>query len=282
MKTNLLIAISNIIKDPNNNLAQVYRSTIRANAMGDALEFYVKDIFCGTLKEKKLAEEEAIYRKNFSYLGNQNNPPDIIIREGDAIEVKKFESTRPGGIALNSSYPKDALYSESPLISNACRRCENWSKKDIIYIVGGVVDGKIHSLWFVYGNCYAADRKVYEKIRNKIASGLNSLPDIEFGKTKELARINRVDPLGITDLRVRGMWGIKHPARVFGYIKGIATDLKFNVNAIMLREKYLSFPEKDRLTLERLDRKKILIKDIKIKSPNNPAKLLNAKLLRLI
>ncbi|MFH1036481.1 MAG: NgoPII family restriction endonuclease [Patescibacteria group bacterium] len=282
MKTNLLIAISNIIKSPNNNLAEAYRSAIRANAMGDALEFYVKDIFCGTLNEKSLAEKEMVYGKYFSYLGNQNNPPDIVIREGDAIEVKKFASTRPGGIALNSSYPKDALYSESSLISNDCRKCEHWGKKDIIYIVGGVVGGKIHSLWFVYGNCYAADRRVYEKIRDRVALGLNSLPDIEFGKTKELARINRVDPLGITDLRVRGMWGIKHPARVFGYIKDVAADLKFNVNAIMLKEKYLSFPKEDRLNLENLSGKKILIKDIRIKSPNNPAKLLNAKLLRLI
>lgn len=193
MGTNLLKALKNIVKNPNNDLVVQYRSLNRMNSMGEALEFYIKDIFCDTLSESDLSKKEMSYSKYFSYLGNQNNPPDIIIKSGDAIEVKKHLGSRTTGIlALNSSYPKDFLYSDSPMITTACKKCEEWSKKDIVYVVGSIVENKIKSLWFVYGNCYAASREVYEKIKNTITQGVNALPDIEFGETNELGRVNKV------------------------------------------------------------------------------------------
>lgn len=280
METNLLKAIKNIIQNPNNDLISQYRSLNRMNSMGEALEFYVKDIFCGLLSENDLTKKEQTYSQFFSYLGNQNNPPDIIIKNSDAIEVKKHIGIRPNGLALNSSYPKDFLYSDSPMITTACKQCEEWSKKDLLYVVGSILDNKIKSLWFVYGNCYAASREVYEKIKNAITEGVNSLPDIEFGETNELGRVNKVDPLGITDLRIRGMWAIKHPTKVFDYIPEISYDADFKVNAILLTSKYDSFPKKDREDLEALVSDNFIIKDIQIKSPNNPAKFLNAKLIR--
>src|SRR3989344_4347723 len=280
METNLLKAIKNIVQNPNNDLVSQYRSLNRMNSMGEALEFYVKDIFSGLLSENDLAKKEQAYSQFFSYLGNQNNPPDIIIKNGDAIEVKKHLGVRPNGLALNSSYPKDFLYSDSPMITTACKECEEWSKKDLLYVVGSILDNKIKSLWFVYGNCYAASREVYEKIKNAITEGVNSLPDIEFGETNELGRVNKVDPLGITDLRIRGMWAIKHPIKVFDYIPEIAFDADFKVNAILLTSKYDSFPKEDRTEIEALVSDNFIIKDIQIKSPNNPAKFLDAKLIR--
>ena len=280
METNLLKALKNIVKDPNNDLVVQYRSLNRMNSMGEALEFYVKDIFSGLLSENDLTKKEQAYSQFFSYLGNQNNPPDIIIKNGDAIEVKKHLGIRPNGLALNSSYPKDFLYSDSPMITTACKECEEWSKKDLLYVVGSILDNKIKSLWFVYGNCYAASREVYEKIKNAITEGVNSLPDIEFGETNELGRVNKVDPLGITDLRIRGMWAIKHPIKVFDYIPEVAFDADFKVNAILLTSKYDSFPKEDRTEIEALVSDNFIIKDIQIKSPNNPAKFLDAKLIR--
>lgn len=278
--TNLLIALKNIVENPNNDLVSQYRSLNRMNSMGEALEFYIKDIFSGSLSEADLSKKEQTYSQKFSYLGNQNNPPDIIIKGGDAIEVKKHIGARAGGLALNSSYPKDFLYSDSPMITAACRECEEWTKKDIVYVVGSIVDNKIKSLWLVYGNCYAASREVYEKIKNAITQGVNSLPDIEFGETNELGRVNKVDPLGITDLRIRGMWAIKHPGRVFDYVPETIVDADFKVNALMLTSKYDSFPKADREKLEKLASKNLLVKDVQIKSPNNPAKFLEAKLVR--
>jgi hypothetical protein len=278
METNLLIAITNLIKDPIVNLISHYRSANRANSMGDALEFYVKDLFCDSLHENSLAKKNEIYSKYFSYIGNQNNPPDIIIKGGDAIEVKKIESLR-SGIALNSSYPKDKLFSDNPMITSECRACENWREKDLVYAIGVSTDGKLKALWLVYGDCYAASKEIYERVRDKISKGINELPDVEFAETNELGRVNKVDPLGITYLRIRGMWGIENPIKVFSYVAPIDSDAEFSVNAIMAKEKYLSFPEKDRKAIEKLASSSFSIKDIKIKSPNNPAKLLDAKLL---
>lgn len=278
METNLLIAITNLIKKPITNLASYYSVVNRANSMGDALEFYVKDLFCNSLDENNIENKNKIYNKYFSYIGNQNNPPDIIIKQGDAIEVKKIESLS-SGIALNSSYPKDKLFFDSPMITVACRNCEDWKEKDLVYVVGILKENKLKALWFIYGNCYAASKEIYEKVRDKVLRGINALQDIELSQTDELGRVNRVDPLGITYLRIRGMWGIENPIKVFDYVAPIDQNAEFSVNVIMLKEKYFLFPEKDRKNLEKFVSDKFSIKDIKIKSPNNPAKLLEAKLL---
>lgn len=278
METNLLIAIANLVENPITNLVSHYRVVNRANSMGAALEFYIKDLFCNSLDENDLEKKIEIYSKYFSYTGNQNNPPDIIIKQGDAIEVKKIESLH-SGIALNSSYPKDKLYADSPMITTACRDCEDWREKDLIYTIGVSKDNNLKALWFVYGDCYSANKEVYEGKKTIISEGINELQNIEFSETKELGRVNRVDPLGITYLRIRGMWGIENPIKVFDYVVPSERTSDFFVNVILLKEKYLSFPEKDRRNIETLIGNNFSIKDIKIKSPNNPAKLLEAKLL---
>ena len=279
--TNLLIALSNFAKNPMTDIAGHYRSPNRANSMGDALEFYIKDLFCGSTKEKNVSKKNEIYNKHFSYIGNQNNPPDIIIKGGDAIEVKKIESLR-SGIALNSSYPKDKLYSDSPMITQACRDCEDWREKDLIYTIGVAKNNKLQTLWFVYGNCYAAEKEVYERIKDKISSGINELKDVEFSETKELGRVNKVDPLGITYLRIRGMWHIENPIKVFDYVAEVDRSNGLIVNAIILKEKYDSFPAVDRKNLENISNSNFGISGIKIKSPNNPAKLLDAKFIKFV
>lgn len=41
------------------------------------------------------------------------------------------------------------------------------------------------------------------------------IPNISLTDTRELGKLNKVDPLGITYLRIRGMWGIENPFQVF-------------------------------------------------------------------
>jgi len=165
------------------------------------------------------------------------------------------------------------------MITNACRLCENWYKKDLIYVIGSLKNNTLKKLWFIYGDCYAANKEIYEKIKDKISDGINELPGVEFSETNELGRVNKLDPLGITYLRIRGMWGMENPIKVFDYIPQINLKSEFSVNVIMLKEKYLSFPQKDINNIEQLIGLNFSIQDIKIKSPNNPAKLLDAKLL---
>ena len=277
MNTNVLIALKNIVDNPITSLVSHYSSSNRMNNMGEALELYVKDIFCNSLEVETLAEKNKIFSKYFSYIGNQNNPPDLMIKGGDAIEVKKLESLN-SGIALNSSYPKNKLYSHSAMITKACRECENWTEKDLLYVVGVTKNDVLKSLWFVYGDCYAASSEIYERIRTKISSGLRELADVEFAETNELGRVNRVDPLGITYLRIRGMWHFENPNKVFDYVTETnMADL--TVNALILKSKYDSFPVKDRKSIEAIKTDDFSIKDVSIKSPDNPAKLLDAKLI---
>lgn len=279
--TNLLIALTNIVENPIVDLLSFYKGSNRANSMGDALETYIKDVFCNSL-ELTNGEKDKLYSQNFSYLGNQNNPPDIIIKNGDAIEVKKIESLS-SAIALNSSYPKDKLHIDDTRITNECKTCEGstWENKDIIYAVGVAPKGtdKLKALWFVYGDCYAAKRDIYQRIADKISNGISEIPDVELVETNELAKVKKVDPLGITDLRVRGMWHIENPIKVFQDVAHINGENNFTVNTLLLTDKYNSFPEKDRKKLESLQNGNFKIQDIEIKSPNNPAQLLKAKLI---
>jgi hypothetical protein len=173
--TNLLIAITNIINNPINDIVATYKVSNRANSVGDALERYVKDIFCNSLAENNFAKKDKIYTKYFSYLGNQNNPPDAIIRNSGAIEIKKIENFT-SALALNSSHPKDKLYADDSRITAECRDCEEekWQQKDIIYAVGVAPSktNKIRALWLVYGDCYAAKKRFISELLIKFLMGL--------------------------------------------------------------------------------------------------------------
>lgn len=112
---NLLKAIKTIVDKPIIKVKAYYSGRNRANSVGEAFENYVKDIFAGSFD---LSEIERMERFSgfFSYLGNQNNPPDIILGNGDAIETKKVQSPS-SALALNSSYPKVKLYRNSPMLT---------------------------------------------------------------------------------------------------------------------------------------------------------------------
>ncbi len=278
MKTrNIIDAIIEIVSNNQYDVKAYAVANNRANAEGDALEDYVKDVFAGTLHCADILQRDEYLSKYFSYLGNTNNPPDIMIRGGDAIEVKKITKTT-SGLALNSSYPKAKLYSNSRMLNKACRECEEWTEKDMLYAVGVVNKGCLKSLMFVYGCDYCADKETYERIFNAVKRGVKSIKGVKFGETKELGRVNRIDPLGITYMRMRGMWHIESPFKVFApYYKIEKAD--FNFVAIINESKYQTF--ENRAALEQLEKENANLKiaDVKIKNPNNPAELKNAKLI---
>jgi len=279
MSTNILQAVINIAQTQNNKIMEVYKSNTRINNVGDALEYYIRDAFCGTINKSKQYKEKA-YEKKFSYLGNQNNPPDFIIKKSDAVEVKKISGIK-SGIALNSSYPKTKLLSSDAMITTACKECEKWTKKDYIYAIGTVINQKLKLLWLVYGDCYAAEKNTYERIKKVIKNGVETIPGVQFSKTKELGKIKKVDPLEITDLRVRGMWHIENPLRVFDYLGDYDPAKEFTMYAIMKKDKYLSFPSADKNKIESKAISGLSIKDVRIKDPNNPAKYTDAEMLKV-
>lgn len=273
--TNILIAFTNLTLENYrevSNYAKVANN--RANMMGDNFESYVKDLFAGTFLLNE-ADKNEIFAKEFSWLGNNSNPPDLMIRDGDAVEMKKIEREN-AGLALNSSYPKHKLFVNDPKINSAIREAEDWSEKDIIYSIGTIASGhRLERLWFVYGDIYCASREIYEGLANRISGSAKTTENVEFTESKELAHVNRVDPLGITYLRVRGMWGIENPAKVFAYIPETRNNF---ANLIMRREKFFSF---DELSRKKLAGSGAEIHEIRIKNPDNPAQLLDGILVSL-
>lgn len=276
--SNILKAFINIVSNYQVNITNVTQGNNRANNMGEGLETYIKDIFASTINETdeqiKLEKLSRIY----SYIGNKNNPPDLILKNSDAIEIKKLES-KSSAIALNSSYPKAKLYTDSPMITTACKNCEEWSTKDMLYAVGYTNQSILKSLWLVYGDCFCADKEIYERIKNTISNGITTIPDVEFTDTKELGKVKKVDPLGITDLRIRGMWHIDNPNKIFNYAYSYDDTKDFQLICLMKKEKYDSLPSQDKESIENIEDENVAIQDIKIKNPNNPVQLIDAKLL---
>lgn len=165
------------------------------------------------------------------------------------------------------------------MISKACRTSETWTEKDLIYTVGVVKQGNLQKLAMVYGDDYCASAETYDRIKKKIKIGVESIQGIEFSQTKELGKINKVDPLGITYLRIRGMWGIENPWKAFNYVYDQDNSKKFSFMCIINEDKWNTFENVSDLIMISKTIDTLFIKDIRIKNPNNPAQLKNAKLI---
>ena len=186
-------------------------------------------------------------------------------------------------LSLNSSYPKDYIYPDSQNVpsSDLLKEEELWDKKEIIYVAGNLDNktNKLLSLWLAYGNTFVADRAVYlnliDEIRESIAETNATLQE-----SKELARATGIDPLKHSNLRVRGMYELKHPAMVFeNYVD--KTSFKEECTEI-----FLVILKKDLETLENselnpdfskfYEEKRLIKKEIIIDNPNDASKKLEA------
>lgn len=272
---NIINAIYNLVNNPITELVSHYSGSNRANNAGDALEEYIKDLFANSFN---LDENERLERWSnvFSYLGNNSNPPDAMLRHGDAIEIKKLEGYR-AALALNSSYPTHMLRADSDMITAACRDAEDWTEKDIIYAVGLVSRGRLRHLCMVYGADYCASNSCYADLKQKIKTGIEKIDGMDFADTKELGRINDLDPMGITYLRVRPMWGIENPLKVFSDVYKRKQDRSFELMCIINLEKWKSFDNTE--LLEEIIDENFHISDIMIKNPDSPSELREAKLI---
>ena len=114
--------------------------------------------------------------------------------------------------------------------------------------------------------------------QKEIKDSINLLGDLEVNETtNELSGIKNVDPLNITYLRVRGMWIIENPSKVFEYIYQHNQSAKFQMVILMKKRKFDSFSSESKSILNSVNN--LEIKDIKIKNPNNPANLIEAVLI---
>ena len=276
---NILTAIEAIVE--NSTLRVVVapegNTQNRANQMGAALEDYVKNAFSNCLGLDTRTVMQA-RNKAFSYLGNDTNPPDAMLKGGDAIEIKKLTSLGATRLQFNSSYPKNKLYSINSKICSACRECEEWQEKDMLYVVGQVNEQELQNIFFVYGDLYCDSHEVYEKVEDAIKDGIESLDKVELSETNELGRVNKVDHLEISDLRIRGMWLIKSPFQHFGYLTQEITDYTFKLVALIPEGKYNSFSNVNEFE-SFCSKNNVNIADEEVSDPQNPAKLIKSKLI---
>ena len=266
-----LASVKNFSLDQYSNLYK-----IGINSAGSRFEYFIKDALVGKFFSDEDSRLKA-YNNDYSWLGNQNNPPDAIAKNGDAFEIKKQENPN-GFIALNSSPPNDMLYNDDPRLTKYAKGCDggNWKEKDLFYIVGWVYKNTVKSIYFVQGKTYAASRECYDRISKNLSRAVkDAIKQLgyESSKTNELGRINNADPLGRASLRVRGMWQIQSPHVAFHDWAPLDKEAKFQAYAIMTKGKYASMNPASNNIIE---------KDAEIPDPNNPANRIGAVILEVI
>ncbi|MGX5452777.1 NgoPII family restriction endonuclease, partial [Bacillus cereus] len=95
--------------------------------------------------------------------------------------------------------------------------------------------------------------------------------------SKELARAKGIDPLKLSNLRVRGMYELEHPHKVFNeYITmdDIPTDAS-KIFVVMLMDDYIALEEKPDFSTH-FASGKLKKTEIYIPNPNNPSEELEA------
>jgi hypothetical protein len=287
---NILESIINIYNSQSFNVTPSTGSVNnRANAMGTSFEEYMKNSFCNTFNATNVIKD-TMYNRTFSYQGNSNNPPDLILKGSDAIEIKKLTSKKSSELQLNSSHPKNVLKSSSTLIKKECKNCETpstWAQKDMVYVIGHVPkNSQLHAVWYTYGEIYCQNESAYRQFAKPIANAIYSDPNYHNHKpptpSLELARLNDVDPLKITYLRVRGMWVIAHPYNVYNH--NYDDSAKFQIHAFIPKKKYDSIDKNSRVKIETIAQKDptFNITDDDVKNPNNPKNLIPIKYISYI
>ena len=283
MSPNILTAIKNISNFKTNNMGEYFKDYAgnKIKTVRQQMEYYVKDAISGSFNSVKDKKPTDRYNGVFSYLGNKMQPPDMIIQGGDALVIKTIK-TYKGSFTINNSPPKDRLmWNDSWIIKN-CRRIDGgqWTSKDLFYVIGWIEKRRMKYLNFIQGSCFLPEQKFYNKktddLKKNIYNYLES-EGLEANRTIALGKVTNIDPLAITNLRIKAVWRIKNPLKIFSDTFSYDKKQEFTLIALMLKNKFDSFPKKDIDVI--LKDKQIEIEDVKIKNPNNPQKKIDAKLI---
>jgi len=213
----------------------------------------------------------------------------LIIRGGDAIEIKKTEGLM-SDIPLNSSYPKDKLRANNTKISDTCRNCEEWTEKDIIYAIGYIPQKSksVKALAFIYGIDYCANEGRYKFYENAARNVLRGIPNIDYVEnSNELLLAHNIDPLNRAYFRARGMWGIESPFSIFrNYVKSKTRKKnkkpEFELLCVINKQKLSAFENYDRLLDLENSNTNLSITDITIDDPNNAMGSIDAVLIKYL
>ena len=267
----------------------------RAQAQGAHLEDIVKDILCG-VEANDVQGREKLLDQHLAYQGSPNNPPDAMFRGGnfgDAFEVKKSESKSVGAIDLNSSHPYSHLTSDVSRLTREAKDCEKWEKRDIHYVIGNVLTNESENnwIWFVQGNIFAADLETFRSFESDIKSHIEDAivaHALEPEVTNELGRINGVDLRESTDLRIRPMWGIKSPMKLFKNLTGVSESDSDGlvVHCLIRKSKWEKLmnqkSEATKLFWSQSNSSSMTISDVAVPDPDDLDAEIEVKLIRIV
>lgn len=226
--------------------------------VGKPFEIFAKNMFAGCLGALP-SNVDAAWKRTFSWLGSLNAPPDFMIWNGDAVEVKQQGGV--GQIALNSSPPKQKLKADDPRIEEACRTCENWVEKDFLYFIGKTNPEFVEALWLIDGRCMADSADVYDLIFGNLSVTVSSLGG---QRTNELGRFNKVDALKSTSLRIRAMWSIEHPATTFKELLAPPKGGHFVLNVLHSAKRWDAYPAEQTASVRQLSDVGVSVKRVAI------------------
>ena len=283
MSPNILTAIKNISDFKTNNMREYFKdyASSQIKTVRQQMEYYVKDAITGSFKSVMDKKPTDRYKGAFSYIGKKNKPPDMIIQGGNALVIKTIK-TYKGSFTINTSSPKDRLMWNDPWIIKNCRRIDGgqWNSKDIFYVIGWIEKRRMRYLNFIQGSCFISEEKFYNKIIHDLKKNIYNYFEskgLEAKHTIGLGKVNNMDPLGITNLRIKAVWRMKNPLKIFSDIFSFDKKQEFTLIALMLKNKFDSFPKKDIDAIVKDNQ--IEVEDVKIKNPNNPVQKIEAKLI---
>ena len=247
---------------------------------GKPFELFAKNFYSGCLGALTDSVESA-WSKTFSYLGSENHPPDFMVINGDAVEVKKLVNT--SSIQLNSSPPKQYLRSDDPRITKDCRSCEQWVEKDFMYLVGKTTKEFVEAIWLVQGRCMFEPNQKYSNLVHQTKAALHSLGESEDFQSGtmvanqpngDLANVKSVDHTD-SSLRIRGMWIVKHPSKLFSDFFIKPREKHFVFNFLVTQEKFNTYSEESINELSNCGDINLSIIKRQIQDPSNNLALLD-------
>lgn len=251
--TSILDMVTTYAQMEHNSLDNVYDSAISINSSGERMEYLIKDLLADSIDKESADEKAAEHKKYLSWLGSQNHPPDLMIRDGPAIEVKK-SGGKHRKLQLNSSTPRTKLRSDMKRVNSDCTTCEDdiggWKEKDMVYALGsGVTKSEFGFIWVVYGDCWCDDAEVYESVTEDLQDAIEQSPPSNGTldtSGNEIAKVRNVGSGMGAEQRTRSMWSIGHPARMFStYIDNYETkvDTGNPMFVVLPSEKFEDQPE---------------------------------------
>lgn len=210
----------------------------RVNSAGSKEEHTMQMAFCGTLLNRCYQPPS---NDLLSYLGSANNPPDFIIKNGYAVEVKKTTSNS-SEIQLNSSPIKREIVSENATARVAqVLHQEMRTSAPLLYCFVFVIESMITKIVFIEGALLdvANSADMFERARACVEQAFINT-EYALRQSDEIARIQAITPLITTTLRVRPMWTITNPfSPSLGFVSNDCNALE--IFAMVKPEYYVSW-----------------------------------------